>query len=315
MPLDHGGEPNGPRAMRAPHPPIWCLRAPLQRGGARAASLRGGLRCGLARSRSCPHAGACSRSTCLLQPSYISPLSISALCCPERNAEAPQPAARQALGPLATPQDNVWIFLSTNSIANALFVRRAHGVVASHPLRMRKALGSNPSVSSVLIFLGLGIFWCGFGFFGGALRSTVRRQPQILLGASCRTVPRECHVRWSGNNRRPLSRARGMRYNISTGGVPPCRSPPPPTTTTTAPPHPTTALDRNGLGDVGHESLAEDGTPSPRARFHVGAPPSVSTRWRTKPQQEAQTQTHTHTLTHTLRLRSSCAGGLAIVAL
>ena len=27
---------------------------------------------------------------------------------------------------------------------------RAHGVVVSHPLRMRKALGSNPSVSIVM---------------------------------------------------------------------------------------------------------------------------------------------------------------------
>ena len=31
-------------------------------------------------------------------------------------------------------------------------VRRAHGVVVSHPLRMRKALGSNPSVSIVQFF-------------------------------------------------------------------------------------------------------------------------------------------------------------------
>ena len=31
-------------------------------------------------------------------------------------------------------------------------ISRAHGVVVSHPLRMRKALGSNPSVSMHLIF-------------------------------------------------------------------------------------------------------------------------------------------------------------------
>ena len=34
--------------------------------------------------------------------------------------------------------------------------RRAHGVVASHPLRMRKALGSNPSVSRSMLKWG----WC-----------------------------------------------------------------------------------------------------------------------------------------------------------
>ena len=42
---------------------------------------------------------------------------------------------------------------------------RAHGVVVPHPLRMRKALGPNPSVSSALIFSGLGILQGGFGFF------------------------------------------------------------------------------------------------------------------------------------------------------
>ena len=30
---------------------------------------------------------------------------------------------------------------------NIYYSHRAHGVVVSHPLRMRKALGSNPSVS------------------------------------------------------------------------------------------------------------------------------------------------------------------------
>ena len=43
--------------------------------------------------------------------------------------------------------------VSTNVIAHAMFARRAHGVVASHLLRTRKALGSNPSVSSVLMSL------------------------------------------------------------------------------------------------------------------------------------------------------------------
>ena len=32
---------------------------------------------------------------------------------------------------------------------------RAHGVVASHPLRIRKALGSNPSVSILELFLAI----------------------------------------------------------------------------------------------------------------------------------------------------------------
>ena len=34
------------------------------------------------------------------------------------------------------------------NVAVTSFMQRAHGVVVSHPLRMRKALGSNPSVST-----------------------------------------------------------------------------------------------------------------------------------------------------------------------
>ena len=33
------------------------------------------------------------------------------------------------------------------AMSQATIATRAHGVVVSHPLRMRKALGSNPSVS------------------------------------------------------------------------------------------------------------------------------------------------------------------------
>ena len=36
-------------------------------------------------------------------------------------------------------------------------LERAHGVVVSHPLRMRKALGSNPSVSILIIIWKSGI--------------------------------------------------------------------------------------------------------------------------------------------------------------
>ena len=36
-------------------------------------------------------------------------------------------------------------------VAAPLPGQRAHGVVVSHPLRMRKALGSNPSVSIVML--------------------------------------------------------------------------------------------------------------------------------------------------------------------
>ena len=38
-------------------------------------------------------------------------------------------------------------FLFTYTMNDETIDHRAHGVVASHPLRMRKALGSNPSVS------------------------------------------------------------------------------------------------------------------------------------------------------------------------
>ena len=42
---------------------------------------------------------------------------------------------------------NPWFRSFLTKIALCIFFSRAHGVVASHPLRMRKALGSNPSVS------------------------------------------------------------------------------------------------------------------------------------------------------------------------
>ena len=37
------------------------------------------------------------------------------------------------------------------NVAVTSFMQRAHGVVVSHPLRMRKALGSNPSVSTMRV--------------------------------------------------------------------------------------------------------------------------------------------------------------------
>ena len=39
---------------------------------------------------------------------------------------------------------------SAPAMFQATIATRAHGVVVSHPLRMRKALGSNPSVSGEL---------------------------------------------------------------------------------------------------------------------------------------------------------------------
>jgi hypothetical protein len=41
-------------------------------------------------------------------------------------------------------QDDAWFCVHMHDVRT---VHGAHGVVVSHPLRMRKALGSNPSVS------------------------------------------------------------------------------------------------------------------------------------------------------------------------
>ena len=63
--------------------------------------------------------------------------------------------------PVAFPSEH---FQHVNALA-AQSHSRAHGVVASHPLRMRKALGSNPSVSTS---------------FGWPCTKT-RRNPALLL--------------------------------------------------------------------------------------------------------------------------------------
>ena len=62
--------------------------------------------------------------------------------------------ALQAEGPRAEPEDarTRIVLFSENIFYRKEFVQGAHGVVVSHPLRMRKALGSNPSVSMAVIF-------------------------------------------------------------------------------------------------------------------------------------------------------------------
>ena len=50
------------------------------------------------------------------------------------------------------------MYVSAHDInRQTIFNTWAHGVVVSHPLRMRKALGSNPSVSILIIIWKSGI--------------------------------------------------------------------------------------------------------------------------------------------------------------
>ena len=56
-------------------------------------------------------------------------------------------------------------------------MQRAHGVVASHPLRMRKALGSNASGS----ILGGGMLTSSPGRIG---RASIRQRAQVVRGGS-----------------------------------------------------------------------------------------------------------------------------------
>ena len=70
----------------------------------------------------------------------------------------------------------------------------AHGVVVSHPLRMRKALGSNPSVST-LVLRGLSLYscilgidcaprTCGLALYIGAVAVRMRARPRRACAAS-----------------------------------------------------------------------------------------------------------------------------------
>ena len=79
----------------------------------------------------------------------------------------------------------------------------AHGVVVSHPLRMRKALGSNPNVSTCLKQTKSNQANCAHSavsFLSGAFRKGMGSNPRAVIGIGClcgcvgRLTP-ECHWR------------------------------------------------------------------------------------------------------------------------
>ena len=59
-------------------------------------------------------------------------------------------------------------------------IQGAHGVVASHPLRMRKALGSNPSVSIYLLDKEFSFRWYS--------RSATKPQREGCRADACRSA-------------------------------------------------------------------------------------------------------------------------------
>ena len=66
----------------------------------------------------------------------------------------------------------------------AKLLNRAHGVVVSHPLRMRKALGSIPSVSIICchVFVDVALAFCQFLQRGGFCVYTPEGESNPLLG-------------------------------------------------------------------------------------------------------------------------------------
>ena len=63
-------------------------------------------------------------------------------------------------------------------------MQRAHGVVVSHPLRMRKALGSNPSGSMLVTIISPGA--------PARLPSEVRVLERRLAGSACALLSQVC---------------------------------------------------------------------------------------------------------------------------
>ena len=101
--------------------------------------------------------------------------------------------------------------LSGTSVMRAAEIQRAHGVVVSHPLRMRKALGSNPSVSIILV---------GAGCLRPPMAGGNARPPAGAPSSPCRARPSAQNCRVIVRRVKILACCRPFKYSATLGAAP-----------------------------------------------------------------------------------------------